>query len=119
MSGCGATYGTKITTSKCNSIQKGSTAKDEVMELFGKPKSILDLGLGEQALIYDDVSEKYHCPPFGPAIVKRETKRLTVTIDSKGVVKDYKIDELYSEEPIYPSGKSGSSGNTTVPYHHR
>lgn len=120
VTGCATTYGAKITADKYNSIIKGSTTKNEVITLFGQPKQITTAEGGGQILVYESRTDKLHQPnPFKPAIIKRTTERLTVITNSQGIVSDYILDKLYTEEPYYAASKSGSSQPVSVPYHHR
>lgn len=115
LTGCAPTffYGHTLLRSSIDEIKKGQTTKQEIIALFRNPKESQHLPDDKEILIYESNRERQKST-FSPIII-RDTKRLTITLNSEGIVEDYKIDELTSEYISTPSSPPSQS-NSLPPY---
>lgn len=102
--GCGTTSGTKIESSDLSSIQKGRTAKSELIQKYGQPTDTTVDSTGKETLFWYHSQSKTDAKtfiPFAGAFLggaSSETTSLRVMLDKRGVVSDYE----------YSGGKSVS-----------
>jgi outer membrane protein assembly factor BamE (lipoprotein component of BamABCDE complex) len=110
LAGCASCYGTRVTDEQAKQIQKGVTTKQDITKLFSKPAEVIHQDNGEEIMVYESKSTKRKC--FWSGVMITDTKRLTITFDANGVVKNYKIDEL-SKEELYPGATTNSPPSPT------
>jgi outer membrane protein assembly factor BamE (lipoprotein component of BamABCDE complex) len=129
LGGCGRAviYGTQIPSSYTDEIRKGWTTKQQVIDLLGKPAEVLRPTTDQEILVYESMEERPRSSVWSAIFfnighkpgMKKETTRLTVTLDSSGVVKDYKVDELYTEYLPLSQPASPSPAGSTSSYQYR
>ncbi|MBI3319888.1 MAG: hypothetical protein HYZ89_04815 [Candidatus Omnitrophica bacterium] len=107
------TYGSRLKETSLQQLQRGETTKEQIVELFGKPREVIHGADGMQEFIYESVHvEGKFVSFFTPSAVdKQHVKRLRVTLDAAGRLHDYTIDELYREvEPLVDPGAISPGG---------
>lgn len=93
--GCGSTSGTKIESSDLSSIQKGHTAKSELIQKYGPPTESSVDSSGKETLSWSHFASKTDAKtfiPFAGAFLggaTSESTTLRVVFDKRGIVNDY------------------------------
>lgn len=93
--GCGSTSGRKIESSDLASIQKGRTAKSELIQKYGPPTETSVDGAGKETVSWyhsqSTTDAKTFIPIAGAFIGggTTETTSLKVFFDKRGIVQDY------------------------------
>lgn len=117
-SGCAATtYGTKDIDRKLASLEKEVTTKSDILKVYGPPKEVIPLEIGNEMMIYESFTEKPNRRWF-PSTVHRYTKRLTLVMGPDQKLKEFRVDDLFDEIPYdarYPY--VGSDYYSSYPRH--
>lgn len=93
--GCGTTSGTKIEPSELSTIQKGRTAKSELIQKYGQPTETTVDSSGKETLFWTHYASKTEAKtfiPFAGAFIggaSSESTTLKVVFDKRGIVNDY------------------------------
>lgn len=105
LTGCsvGSTHGTKLSSDEVSHIVKGKTTSSEIYSMFGSPMLVQDLPTnGERMLVYTyrssntKANAKSFIPIYGAfaggSNSSMQQQTLTITLNKRGIVKDYKFD---------------------------
>lgn len=123
-SGCARTimYGAQQIPSSVGQIRKGWSTKEDVITMLGNPAQVTRSDLGEEVLVYEAVTERPRASIWSVIFfdigskpgMKKQTTRLTVTLDSIQVVRDYKVDELYTEYLVPAYGDNNAAAHNAA-----
>ena len=110
ISGCGAASGIKIESSDLVSIQKGTTAKSDLIRKYGPPTEKSVASDGKETIAWNHTYYKTDVATFipfvGPFLASgaSENTTLRVVIDNSDIVEDY----------MYSSGASTTKPNGMI-----
>jgi outer membrane protein assembly factor BamE (lipoprotein component of BamABCDE complex) len=127
LSGCTSTStstGPKLDQNAVNSIQKGVTTRQEVIDRLGQPIATQMMGDGRRMLVYASHQTNYQFDgkrliPFVGGLIPatdRQTARtqnLQVIVDASDVVRDYEFSDQTSDTAMRSSAFGGSANTQT------
>lgn len=97
--GC-ASVGTKISQDQINKIEKGKTSKSEILETFGKPMTVVQMG-DKIMFNYIHAKSKNSAGNFIPVYnvfhseINTDMENLSITFSKEGIVEDYSFSQSY------------------------
>lgn len=108
LAGCvSSSFGTEINTSDVEKIQKGTTTREQIVQMFGQPMHTSMLGDGRRVLSYSYTATKAKAtgasfipivgPIVGGARGESRMQTLQVILNADGVVEDYELNDNASQ----------------------
>ena len=112
LAGCATITGNRNFDARYDQIQKGISTRQEVLNLLGSPTQVAHPDQLQTVLIYE--KRKIYTEFGFPCKQKVDTTRLSVFINEKDVVTDYKVDTM-SDDYLPQSGGGGTTYNSYQP----